>query len=309
MEKFLNDLLFSRGMSGISWLLKSAALGIMESDGLERRLKFEGVNVEGSRKFTIVAEEQEFEISYDGANVIMERMASPTPFLVRVPALLVRTREILGEDASVRAYISTSSRVVNYAKDVREIVTRKIIDDKKIYHGHSELVVDEANPVSLYYMGDKNKPDDKPRIDFPGELRGNLGIVNLLNSRYRARPVSSEHFLIFELDEPLQSFGDFVALTREVANELQAGRYFVESTEIEIPLKELRFLKRPPTLAVTSDKPYRMHYACEPPYSPFDRQDGVHELKRLRLEIPLNELAKATEFYDGLREKQGIYSR
>jgi len=280
-------------MSSLFELLENAVFGIIEFDGLERKLRAKGVNVQGSRTFTINVNGQKFEISYDGTNVAMNmgHINPSTPFLVNIQDLLARTKQILGEDTTVQAFIGTSSGVIRYVQDVNEIIDRQRIHDKKIYYGHLEMTLDKQKLGALSYIDRKDMPNDKSRILFSPELSSNPRIYGLIDRKYRATHIPSKYNLIFDLDEPLKSFSDFMALTKEVAKEIGANQQSVTSVTVEIPLRELVFLRTPPVLGVESTSPYRFLYSCEPPSRhPYYQPHGKMELRRLRLESPLMNL-------------------
>lgn len=199
--------------------------------------------------------------------------------------LVQRVKRLIGEDAPVQVKISSlgpSGKDV----DVKLYVKIDALGDKELREAYARFLT--APEITSIGYDAKDYTTKGPALTVYTEGQYDPRLISLLSNKSQKTSQSEIGSITFELPNPVQSVADFVALVKESADAMQTERYIIASLGVQAPLRDVEVLQKPPTFELKHEDGIKLRYEAS-------RKD------ELRLQIPKTQLAKAVEFYDGLK--------
>lgn len=232
-------------------------------------------------------EEYETTLKQDGL-LIELAIHGNRPNSVNAVDLVERVKRLIGEDSPLSVKIRTYGPTAKYW-DVDLFVTIDTLRDKQINEVRAVFLSAQEN-ISTEIGYNSNDPESKgPALTVYTKGQYDPRLINLLRAKSKGISQSSIGSITFELHKPLQSVADFLALIKESAEVLQTERYMVTSLDVQTPVRDLNVLQKPPIFELRyEDDGIKLYYEAS-------------KTEQLRLLIPKTQLAKAAEFYDGLK--------
>ena len=230
-----------------------------------------------------------------GLLIELSRYCTEGPSSIDSVDLVQRVTRLVGDESSLQVGIGDSRSATGRHLDIGVFVSIDNIRDKPVREA-TAVIFPAHNHIMRYEL--KRYGVEGPALSVYAEGNYDPKFIELLRQNAKKTIRDGAGRFVFELNGPLQSVAYFVALVEESAQALKTGVSMVTSLDFQAPLKDLKILQRPPYFELKHEDGVQLDYRYElTPYSALGRKNSEH----LRLMAPVTQLAKAAEFFDGIK--------